>query len=126
MTIPKTTINEIVRLLRGRCSPLRIADHMGVSRCTVLRAKWAAQSNGVLPNGLKADSSVLPESVCDVSALGDEQADNGPIWSRARLLGLERRLKLRWNLDHIADDLSWLPGPPVHVRDVIDAIRSER
>ena len=47
------------------------------------------------------------------------------LWTRARRLAAARRLKLRWCIGHIADDLNGLPGPPLSARDVIKFARGE-
>jgi hypothetical protein len=51
--------------------------------------------------------------------------DPGPVWSKARRIGAARRLKKKWCLDLIAEDLNNLPGPLVSPRDVLAYARGE-
>jgi hypothetical protein len=99
-----------------------IADEIGISRDTLssrLRNRHGGAKRVQFDRKPKRGKWIdidTPSPVEKVEA-GPEEA--GPLWSRARVLGVARRLKARWSIDHIASDLSAMPGPQVSPQDVL-------
>ena len=48
-----------------------------------------------------------------------EVEDETVVWTAARKLAVARRVKAKWCISHIADDLNGMPGPRLSPRDVL-------